>query len=289
MARFGRLERGVAALALAALLSGCIAVAALPLLAGGAMFAGGNVRIRAATPRPKPSGTVRVVPAAEERTAGAAVAVSPVLPPALTQPGGRGAALPVVGLPPPDSLAPDPWREFFAYVGEKGAAAAGKARARSVLLEQGTALTLPKLRQCEGKVPAVVIDLDTGAQAFVPGTAQAPSPALIEGLARLRATGVVVLWITALPAREVSAVAEALKTLGLDPAGSDPLLLVRDREDRKQSLREDAQRDVCVIAIAGDRKGDFDELFDYLRDPRSGEALDYLIGSGWFIAPPPLG
>ena len=288
MASFGRLKRGVAALALAALLSGCIAVAALPVLAGGAMFAGGNVRIRAATPRPKPSGTVRVAAAAEERTAGAAVAISPVLPPALTQPGGRGAALPVVGLPPPDSLAPDPWREFFAYAGEKGAQAAGKARARSVVLEAGTALTLPKLRQCEGKVPAVVIDLDTGAQAFVPGTAQAPSPALVEGLARLRAAGVVVLWLTARPAREVRAVAEALKTSGLDPAGSDPLLLVRDREDRKQSLREDAQRDVCVIAIAGDRKGDFDELFDYLRDPRSGEALDYLLGSGWFIAPPPL-
>ena len=86
----------------------------------------------------------------------------------------------------------------------------------------------------------------------------------------------------------MSAVAEALKTSGLDPAGSDPLLLVRDHDDRKQSLREDAQRDVCVIAIAGDRKGYFDELFDYLRDPRSGEALDYLLGSGWFIAPPPL-
>jgi hypothetical protein len=54
-------------------------------------------------------------------------------------------------------------------------------------------------------------------------------------------------------------------------------------------LREDAQRDVCVIAIAGDRKGDFDELFDYLRDPASGESLDYLLGAGWFILPPPLG
>lgn len=281
-------RRTLTLLALVPLLSGCIAVAALPVLAGGAMFAGGNVRIRAATPRPKPNGTVRLAAAAEERTAGSAVAVPPVLPPALTQPAGRGAALPVVGLPPPDSLAPDPWREFFAYAGEKGAQAAGKARTRSVLLEQGTALTLPKLRQCEGKVPAVVIDLDTGPQAFAPGTVQTPSPALVEGLARLRAAGVVVLWITALPAREVSAVAEALKTSGLDPAGSDPLLLARDRDDRKQLLREDAQRDVCVIAIAGDRKGDFDELFDYLRDRRSGEALDYLLGSGWFIAPPPL-
>jgi predicted secreted acid phosphatase len=100
---------------------------------------------------------------------------------------------------------------------------------------------------------------------------------------------VVVLWITALPAGDVSEVAEALKTSGLDPASTDPLLLVRSAADRKQVLREDAQRDVCVIAIAGDRKGDFDELFDYLRDPASGESLDYLLGAGWFILPPPLG
>ena len=104
----------------------------------------------------------------------------------------------------------------------------------------------------------------------------------------MRVAGVAVVWITALPAGEVTAVAEALKTSGLDPAGSDPLLLVRSAADRKQVLREDAQRDVCVIAIAGDRKGDFDELFDYLRDPASGASLDYLLGAGWFIVPPPL-
>ena len=44
-----------------------------------------------------------------------------------------------------------------------------------------------------------------------------------------------------------------------------------------------------MIAIAGDRKGDIDELFDYLRDPRSGDSLDYLLGAGWFIVPPPFG
>ena len=288
MARLRQLARRGTVLALLPLLSGCIAVAALPLLASGAMVTGGHFRVRAATPRPKPGGTVRVVPANEERTGGAAIAIAPVLPPALTQPPGRGESPLPSDLRPPVPASADPWRNFVDYAADKGAQAAGKARGRSVLLEAGTPVGLPRLRQCEGKIPAVVLDLDSGAQAFAPGAAHTPSPALVEGLARMRETGVVVLWITALPAGEVSAVAEALKSSGLDPAGSDPLLLVRSGGDRKQVLREDAQRDVCVIAIAGDRKGDFDELFDYLRDPASGASLDYLLGAGWFIVPPPL-
>ncbi len=73
MAKLRQLARRGTVLALVPLLSGCIAVAALPILAGGAMFAGGNVKIRAATPRSKVSGTVRVDPAADERTSGAAI------------------------------------------------------------------------------------------------------------------------------------------------------------------------------------------------------------------------
>ena len=293
MAKLRQLARRGSVLALVPLLSGCIAVAALPLLASGAMVTGGHFRVRAATPRPKPAGTVRVVPANEERTGGAAIAVAPALPPALTQPPGRGESPLPPDLRPPSPAAPDPWRDFVDYAADKGAAMAGamttsRARGRSVLLEAGTPIGLPKLRQCDGRVPAVVVDLDSGAQAFAPGQAHAPSRVLVDGLARMREAGVVVVWITALPAGEVSAVAEALKSSGLDPAGSDPLLLVRSAADRKQVLREDAARDVCVIAIAGDRKGDFDELFDYLRDPASGESLDYLLGSGWFIVPPPL-
>ena len=290
-------SRTFGVLAALMLLSGCVAVAALPLLAGGAMFAGGNVKIRAATPRPKTTGTVRLAPASDEQTAGAAIATTPILPPALSQPAGRGpagreaiATSPLLAeLRPPGRPIADPWNDFIDYAATRGAAAGGKARGRSVLLEAGTPIGLPKLRECNGKAPAVVIDLDAGANPFTPGAATVPSPALVTGLARVREAGVVVLWITALPAVEVGAVAEALKTSGLDPAGSDPLLLVRRGGDRKQLLREDAARDVCVVAIAGDRKGDFDELFDYLRDPASGESLEFLNGAGWFILPPPLG
>ena len=285
-------SRTFGVLAALMLLSGCIAVAALPILAGGAMFAGGNVKIRAATPRPKGRGTVRLAPAKDEQAAGAAIATSPVLPPALTQSEGRGApdtSPTPLELRSPDHPTIDPWHDFVEYAADKGAAAAGNARARSALLEAGTFIGLPKLRQCDGKPPAVVVDLDAGAQPFAPAAAKPPSPTLVAGLARLREAGVVILWISALPAAEVSAVAETLKTSGLDPAGSDLLLLERGGGDRKQSLREDAARDVCVIAIAGDRKGDFDELFDYLRDQSSGESLEFLLGAGWFILPPPLG
>ncbi len=291
MIRRGVSTRTLGVLAALPLLSGCIAVAALPLLASGAMVTGGHFRIRAATPRPKPSATVRVLPTNEERTDGGAIVNPTTLPPAIAQSAGLGTTVvltQLTELPRPTFAQPDPWREFVDYAADKGAAAAGKARGRSVLLEAGTPIGLPKLRECDGRVPAVMIDLDTGTQAFVPGGTLAPSRVLVDGLARMREAGMAVVWITALPAGEVTAVAEALKTSGLDPAGSDPLLLLRNDGDRKQALREDAARDVCVIAIAGDRKGDFDELFDYLRDQSSGQSLDYLLGAGWFIVPPPL-
>jgi hypothetical protein len=64
------------------------------------------------------------------------------------------------------------------------------------------------------------------------------------------------------------------------------LLLIRSAEDRKQLLRENANDDVCVVAIAGDRRGDFDELFDYLRNPGSAVGLYPMMGSGWFLVPP---
>ena len=94
------------------------------------------------------------------------------------------------------------------------------------------------------------------------------------------------LWISRLPADEVDRVAEALKSSGLDPTGRDPILLVRNEDERKQVLREEANETVCVVAIAGDRRADFDELFDYLRDRRLETAYDAQLGSGWFLVPP---
>jgi len=268
-----------AVLALAPLLGGCVAVAALPVLAGSAMFAGGNAKIRAATPRPK--GTVRLVD-----TQPAAATVSP-LP-------GRGSGVVLTNLTAP----PRPgggwgaavrWKRFGPWSLAQGPGLAEPGRNRSALYEAGSLLALPRLRECRAQAPAVVIDLDPATGVWTPSTAATAAPGLAADLARLREAGVVVLWLTAQPAARVGEVARALQESGLDPAGADPLLLVRNRNDRKQALREDANKDVCVIAIAGDRRQDFDELFDYLRNPADAQSLDTYLGAGWFLVPPPLG
>ena len=248
------------------LLSGCVAAAALPLLAGGAMVAGGNVKIRAATPRPERAALGQ---SNREMTAGAGVVLTNLtaLPPPDADPGAAGA-----------------WQRFFAYALDHS-----HDKDRSVLLETGTSLALPRTRKCDASVPAVLIDLDPDTRPFIPQAAKAPPAALADGLAQLREAGIAVVWISALPASYVAEVADALRAAKLDPQGADPLLLARARDDRKQALREEANKDVCVIAVAGDRKNDFDELFDYLRDPASAAGLDSLLGAGWFIVPPPLG
>ena len=69
----------------------------------------------------------------------------------------------------------------------------------------------------------------------------------------------------------------------------DQMLLIRGPDDRKQVLRIQANADVCIVAIAGDRRGDFDELFDYLRNPAGAVALYPMMRAGWFLIPAPLG
>lgn len=267
-----RLALCLAALALLPTLSGCVAAAiAVPIAAAAGMI-GKNVRVRAATPVP------------EHRDAGRA---------ALASTGARsasGATLTALSaLPAPSGAvtAGDPWLPFVSYA----LARAGDAkRSDSALLAPGAAVALTERRlPCPEKTPAVIVDLDTGPTAFAPAAAGLPSPGLAEGLARLREAGVVVLWLSSASANSVSEVADALQLSGLDPTGHDPLLLMRNAQDRKQTLRQEANLDVCVIAVAGDQRGDFDELFDYLRNPDSAIGFDGMIGAGWFLAPVPFG
>lgn len=255
---------GLLALALLPSLSGCIAAAvAVPLISAVSIAAKG-VRVRAATP----------VPEMPNRADGPA---SPVRLTSLTE-------LPAPGRPGGGG---DPWQPFVAYALRR---ATGPELTQSVLLsESGSSSLSQRLRDCPEREPAVIVDLDAGPAAFSPGMAGSPAPGLAEGLARLREAGVIVLWISQIDANQVREVADALVVSGLDPTGRDPLLLARNAEDRKQTLREEANLDVCVIAIAGDRRSDFDELFDFLRDPNGARALEGMFGSGWFIAPVPFG
>lgn len=267
-----RLALALAALALLPSLSGCVAVAvAIPMAAAAGMI-GKNVSVRAATPVPERSaGETEVALASTARRGG-------------------GAELTTLTALPAPSIAgtsSDPWRPFVDYALRR---AANKRQTESALLGPSALTALqPRRLACPQKPPAVIVDLDAGTNAFNPGSTGLPSPGLAEGLARLRQAGIVVLWVSQASANEVRKVADALEFSGLDPTGRDPLLLMRHAEDRKQTLRQEANLDVCVIAIAGDRRGDFDELFDYLRDPATAEGLDVMLGSGWFIAPLPFG
>ena len=53
-------------------------------------------------------------------------------------------------------------------------------------------------------------------------------------------------------------------------------------------MREQAAQTACLVAIAGDERRDFDELFGYLRDPTMATHFDSLLGAGWFLVPNPL-
>ena len=75
---------------------------------------------------------------------------------------------------------------------------------------------------------------------------------------------------------------------GLDPRGEDELYLVRYENESKDSRRQDASGDYCIVAILGDQKRDFDSLFGYLKNPDDAFALDQLIGEAWFLGPPPI-
>lgn len=146
----------------------------------------------------------------------------------------------------------------------------------------------PDRAECAFAQTAVLVDLDPGeGEAPLDETATAPEQ-LVRVLATLRAQEVAVLWLSRHTAVRAGAVRRTLLRTGLDPRGSDELYLVRYEDETKATRRADAARDFCIVAIMGDEKRDFDELFGYLKDPGTAFALDGLIGEAWFLAPAPL-
>ncbi|MEO7247393.1 MAG: hypothetical protein ABIW31_02975, partial [Novosphingobium sp.] len=129
------------------------------------------------------------------------------------------------------------------------------------VIDPNAPLSAPHRAQCGGQAPAVMIDLDPGLAVFDPAATKA-SPGLAEALAALRAAGITVLWTSALPVEKAEIVHTALARTQLDPMRTDRLLLLNGAGDRKQARRNSAAHNWCVIAMAGDRRGDFDEAFD---------------------------
>ena len=256
-------------LALLPMLGGCVAAVAVPLLAGGTLTQVTKHRVHAAT---------AVKPQKQKKR--------PAKKGAATEPAPVVVVTPLRELPPPSSAADDPWQKFFAYALDHRQPGGKAGTSSSAVLQPNPSLDLPQRRICEKPFPAVVIDLDDTVAPFAPEHLTSAPTGVAEGLAKLREAGVVVLWISQLPSSRAADVAQALRKAGLDPQGTDQLLLIRGKDDRKQLLRDNASDDVCIVAIAGDKQSDFDELFDYLRVPGSAVGLYPMMGNGWFLVPP---
>ena len=277
MTRTGKFRIG-AALAMLPLLGGCVAAIAVPL-----MTAAGAISERRRTR----AQIVADLPAAN------AVALAAIPEPAAASIGPGVQLTNLSELPPPSGITSSmagQWRDFTAYALDRASGLAERGEAVSALLTRESALAFgTELRPCVAREAAVVIDLDPIDAIFAPGSARQVSADITAAVAQLRDAGVIVLWVSQASANDVAGVAAALQASGLDPTGRDPILLVRNEDERKQVLREEANRTVCVVAMAGDERSDFDELFDYLRDPRLATAYDVRLGSGWFLVPPLFG
>lgn len=292
-------------------LSGCVA-AAIPALAGSAIF-GTRIdgkdagepdaapsapapAVAAAAPRPAPSPnpTVIVMPGTSAPPPPAAVKAPVVRAPAPPPPVAAAApvAAPLAAAPvaPAASEAPRATQAGFAQFVRYGrgvaAVSAGATGPLSAMLADPIALDGQRKRCPAGEQPVVVIDLDPAGSLFAPPTDPERDVPRALGLAVLREAGVQIAWLSDLPVSEIGAVRNALEFAGLDVRGEDIVSLRRDPEDRKQARKESLAASSCVIAIAGDAKADFDERFQYLRNPEAGKPLETAIGDGWFLIDP---
>ena len=151
-------------------------------------------------------------------------------------------------------------------------------------------LLKPQTIGCAGKPLAVAIDLDdmTGRD-WTDAETLYRQNGLIEVLTSLRAAEISVIWLSDQPASASATISAILGDAGFSqPESDDFLFLDRGGEDRKQVRRWDAARNYCIVAMAGDDRADFDELYDYLRDPDGAITLEKMFDNGWFLTPPPL-
>lgn len=181
----------------------------------------------------------------------------------------------------------DAFSELIRYSAEQAEMGPQSGSLRSAMLKDPSTLRETRA-ECAVDIPTVLIDLDPDGGLFSADTGGKASPVLIEGLARLRDANVAIVWISGNSAAMAGDVRIALRNSGLDPNSADQLLLMRYPGDRKQTRRQNLAKSACIVAIAGDTRKDFDELFEYLVNREAALALELLIGQGWFLVPPAI-
>lgn len=192
----------------------------------------------------------------------------------------------------------------------------------SVVLAEGAALDAPRFVSCDGRPPAAVFDVDetvllnlgfesddltrSGEEPFdddrwdrweKTGAAKVvPVPGAREGIDRLRALGVTVIFNTNRSAANAPKTEQALDGAGLGPAVHGQTLFLAG--DDKAGSHKDGRRALiasryCVVAMGGDQLTDFTDLFRDTSDVaarRGWTALPGIVGlwgRGWFVLPNP--
>lgn len=191
---------------------------------------------------------------------------------------------------PIEGRADEPYKKFASYALKEAAKIEAGERVISAILVPRVDIIKPKMMACSGLPPAVIIDLDDSeSNDWSRSETLYRQNGLAESLQQLRAAEIRVIWISNTPSLASDRIATILNEAGLAASGSsDFLFLDRGGNDRKQERRWEAARNYCILAIAGDRRGDFDELYDYLREPDAAITLESMFGRGWFLTPAPL-
>ena len=74
-----------------------------------------------------------------------------------------------------------------------------------------------------------------------------------------------------------------LAKAGVTPDAADRILEAHGDDERKQVMRQEAAAEFCVVAVAGARRGDMDELYDFIRSDTDAFKLEPRWGAGWFL------
>ncbi|WP_120076453.1 hypothetical protein [Aurantiacibacter odishensis] len=158
----------------------------------------------------------------------------------------------------------------------------------SAMLADPTSLQ-PVRRDCEGNAPTVVIDLDPqGELVPIVGPLRVNTD-LARILAELRLRDVQIAWITDRGPIDARAIRDRLVASGLDPDAEDSIYVERYPGETKQARRAALAQTQCVIALAGDERSDFDDLYNFIREPGDARNLELLLGNGWFLIENPVG
>ncbi len=183
-----------------------------------------------------------------------------------------------------------PYAGFATHALKQAARLESGEGVKSVVLVPRVDIFKPETVGCAGKPLAVAIDLDdtTGGDWMEAETLYRQN-GLIEVLRSLRTAEISVVWLSDEPVTASERISAILNEAGFSqPESDDFLFLDRGGEDRKQVRRWDAARNYCIVAMAGDDRADFDELYAYLRDPDGAITLENMFDNGWFLTPPPL-